>query len=747
MVITSILSLLIAAVLAPWVYRAAPKLAGYVFTAVPATFFVFYASLLPQVAGGEPLLVDRPWIPELGLSIRFVVDGLSLLFAMLITGIGSMVLLYATAYMRGDPLTGRFFGYLIAFMMSMLGLVLCDNLILLFVFWELTSITSFLLIGYYHDKEDSRRSALQALLVTGLGGMALLAGAILVGVAGGSFNISELAASGGLDPSHPLYFGALVCVLLGAFTKSAQYPFHFWLPNAMAAPSPVSAFLHSSTMVKAGVFLLARMSPVLDNHAAWNTTLIVFGGVTMLIAAYASTRQTKLKPILAYSTVSSLGLITMLIGVGTEYALVAAMAYLLAHAFFKASLFLIAGGVTHETHEKDTEKLGGLIRTMPISGWTAAIAGLSLAGAPPMAGFIAKELALKAGLKAEPAWVIWFVVGMTTLAAAFTAMAALAVVWRTFFAQPSPGHEVKSHEVPWEMRVGPVLLGVCTILGAFAPMLFAKDLVGASALSAIGPDLSEAAIEDGHAHAGHLHSEPHLAIWDLVAHPSKEGFIALGFSVLALTGGLALYRVRHAWRGNNAVTDLAQNVRPEAWYFRLLDGLSVFARGVTRVLQNGSLSNYIRVILVTGLSLGGYTLLRGVDLFASLPSATDIGWLEACLMLVVTLCTCMALIQRSRLAVIAILGAVGYSVALFYVLFGAPDLAMTQFAVETLGVVIFVLVVYHLPRFAMYSRWSTRIMDGVIAGVFGVLMGAFVIAADKIQVGGAPIADFLSQNS
>ena len=733
MVIASILSMPLLSLLAPVIHRALGRWSGYLFAAVPLASFAYFLTLLPRVAAGDPLMIEAEWIPALGVSIGLVVDGLSLLFALLITGIGSMVLLYATAYMRGDPLAGRFFGYLIGFMMSMLGLVLCDNLLLLFIFWELTSITSYLLIGFYHNNTESRKSALQALLVTGIGGLALLAGAILTGLAGGTFSISELAANGGIADS-PLYTGALVCVLLAAFTKSAQYPFHFWLPNAMAAPSPVSAFLHSSTMVKAGVFLLARMSPVLGGTQSWTLTLGIVGGVTMVIAAWAASRRTKLKPILAYSTVSSLGLITMMIGVGTEEALIAAMAYLLAHAFFKAALFLIAGGVTHETHEKDTEKLGGLRKAMPISCWCAVIAGLSLAGAPPVAGFVGKELVLKAGYY-QGGLAAVLLMAATFVAAALTVMAALIVVWRVFFTKPAEGVEVKAYEVPWEMRVGPIVLAACTIVAALAPGLFAKPMIESAALASLGG-----------AFGGELHHPAKLSALSMLIPTSLSSLIPLLLSLSALAGGAFLYRARTAWRRESGFTRAADIYRPENAYFRLLDGTIGFAGLQTRILQNGSLSAYIRVILLALLGLGGYTLLRSEGLFANMPSFTDLRPLEAMIALIIVICTVAATAAPSRLATIAVLGAVGYSVALIYVLFGAPDLAMTQFAVETLSVVIFVLVVYHLPRFAWFSRRRVLIMVAVVAGAFGSFMAAFTLAALEVQVA-PPISSFFAENS
>jgi multicomponent Na+:H+ antiporter subunit A len=388
----------VAAILSPFLVLPAVGWLGHrgtrrarVLLLFPALLTAYFAYVFSLVAASGPFTRSVPWAPSLGLSLSFRLDGLSVLFAMLITGIGTLVVLYATRYLEAHPHAGRFQVSLFAFMGSMLGVVLSDNLLALFVFWELTGFTSYLLIGFEHERQDARRAALQALLVTGAGGLALLAAAVLIGQAGGSVSLSALLANGTSLTGHPMYGSVVALVLLAAFTKSAQFPFHFWLPNAMQAPTPVSAYLHSATMVKAGVYLIARMTPLLGGSPLWTGVITLAGAVTMVGGAYRSALETDLKRILAYSTISALGVLMVLLGIGTHDAVLAALTYLIAHACYKGALFLIAGAVEHETGTRDVTGLGGLRRRMPVSAIAGLLAAASMAGVPLFLGFVAKE--------------------------------------------------------------------------------------------------------------------------------------------------------------------------------------------------------------------------------------------------------------------------------------------------------------------------------------------------------------------
>ena len=409
--------LLAAAAAAPglvrWKARLAPALS---LLPLASGVYIVWASLQGVHAAG------LGWAPALGIRFSFALDGLGLLFAYLICGIGVLIFLYAAAYLEGDQRIGRFFSYLLLFFASMLGLVLADNVMLLFVFWELTSLSSFLLIGFDHERAAARDAALQTLLVTGLGGLALLAGLLMLGLAGGSYEISELIARRAALGGHPWFIPASVLIIAGAMTKSAQFPFHFWLPSAMEAPSPVSAYLHSATMVKAGVYLLARLAPLAGSSELWRALVTGAGAVTVVVGFLAAVPQRDGKRMLAYSTVGSLGVFTMLIGVGTPAALYGAMAMLLAHALYKASLFLYAGIMDHATGSRDVHEWRGVWKSMPLTAAAAALAGASLAGMPPFFGYVAKEQML-AALWDAPGFAVagWIAAGLAGVVSVFLA--------------------------------------------------------------------------------------------------------------------------------------------------------------------------------------------------------------------------------------------------------------------------------------------------------------------------------------
>lgn len=699
------------AIASPWLVKGLGKAAGIALAAVPAFFGVWFAMQLPQVAGGEAITSVTPWVPEIGLNLSFHLDGLALLFTLLVLLIGAGVLLFAGSYMKGHPQAGRFFSYLIGFMVSMLGLVLADNLLLLFIFWELTSITSYLLIGFDHERLSARKGALQALLTTGLGGLIMLAGLIMLGTAGGSFELSELQSVA----DHPWYPAIVGLLLAGAFTKSAQFPFHFWLPNAMEAPGPVSAYLHSSTMVKAGVYLIARTNPALAGSESqlWEYLLIGFGGTTMVVGAYLATRQTYYKRLLAYSTVSSLGIMTMLIGMGEKGAQ-AAIAYLLAHAMFKGCLFLVAAIVDHEAHEKDVDRTGKLFRYMPVTAICALIAALSMAGAPllPLAGFVGKELMIKAGLGYEGLAALGIAVtAAIVLSGLWTTHIGLMTGWRPFWGKRTIADEPHAHEAPWPMLFAPVLLAAGSIVAPIIPTLFKQPLVDGGVASVLGMATEE------HAHVGYL---------DML-----KPTLALGLSAIAFAGGLVLYRTRHAWIRLTEPLTALDRVSPTKGYHLALDGMIGLASAQTKLIQNGYLRIYIRVTVLALLALGGLSMLRGPLPTIDLASLTELHLLDALLVGGIAIAGVMCTQLRSRLATVATLGVIGYAVATLFVLYGAPDLAMTQFSVDTLTVILFVLVIYHLPRFAVYTRRSGRILDWTIAITLGVFMALLVLAANS----------------
>ncbi len=697
--IAALVAALVAAVLSPLLERRLGRRAAPLLALVPAALFVSFVRHVPEISAGGMRTASLAWIAELGVSLSFRLDGLSLLMALVVTGVGAVVLLYAGSYMEGHPRRGNLFGYLLAFLAAMLGLVLSDNLLGLFVFWEATSLLSYVLIGFEREKAEVRASALQALLVTGGGGLALLAGFVLLGQAGGSLDLGTLAANAETVKASPLYLPALLLVLLGAFTKSAQVPFHFWLPEAMAAPAPVSTFLHSATMVKAGVFLLARLHPTLGGTPEWTGIVTTVGAATMLTGALLAVGQRDLKRLLAWSTVSALGSLVMLVGVGTPAALAAAMVLLLAHALYKGALFLVAGIVDHETGTRDVATLGGLFRALPVTGAAAAVAAFSMAGLPPLLGFVSKELLYDAALRASPAplLLVPVAVGSNMLLVAV----ALSVGWGPF-AGP-PGETPKApHEAPAAMWAGPLLLG----LGSLAAGLFSgaiSPFVSAAAAAAIGA--------------------PHaltLELW--------HGFnLVLAKSLVTLVVGAALFAARRRLRALAGRLAPLVAFGPLRLYRAGLAGLVGLAKGTASVLSSGSLRQDLRIVLAATVVLVAPLLLTRAVLGA--PDALrSVRPLEAVLALLVVAGAAGTVLAGSRLAAVVALGVTGFGVALLFLVFGAPDLAMTQLAVETLSVLLFVAVLRRLPRLQSRSAPRARVVDALLAGSVGAVMAGLVLA-------------------
>lgn len=699
----AVLSGFILAVLAPTLNRAIGHYSGILIAALPAALTLYFLQHLPAVNAGEPVLQTWAWYPDLGIQLSFILDGLSLMFALLISFIGTFIMLYASAYLRGHVDLGRFYVIMLSFMSSMLGLVLSDNLVALFVFWELTSVTSYLLIGFNHQDDYARKCALQGLIVSVLGGFALLSGIVLMGIYGGSYQISELLASApewtAAAPVAPI----ILCVLGGTFTKSAQFPFHFWLPNAMAAPTPVSAYLHSATMVKAGVYLMARLNPAFGDQALWTMMLSVFGGVTMLLGAWLSFTHQDAKKVLAYSTIMALGTLTMLVGIGTRYAMLGFAAFLVAHSLYKGALFMVAGILDHETGTKKLRELGGLRGALPVTTVAAALAGLSLAGVPPLFGFIGKELMLEGVLSSAELALPLIIMAVAT--AALTAGMAAAVAWKPFWGEriETPKHP---HEAPWPMLAGPVVLAGLSLVFGLLPGLAEMLTVLAAAGAVAGAPI-----------------DYHFALWHGINTP-------LILSATALLLAVLVYRIWHRRQPaiRTAIGAVEERVGPETGYFKLMDGMMAFATWQTARLQNGNLGRYMIILIMTTVLLVGYTLLNQ----SALRVAFDLGdvrpyeWFIALLMATTAL---FAMFTRSRLAAVATMGVLGFTVALTFLLFSAPDLGITQVLVETLTVILLVLVLFRLPGFSRYSTRYEIVRDTTVALLFGVLMFGLMMTA------------------
>ncbi len=726
--LSGILVLFLLAALVPVLAGRLGRATAWILAGIPLLLGLRFLRYAPVTPGS--IIVERiDWVPSLGADLTFLLDGLSNAFTLLILLIGSLVILYSGAYLSDHRRLGPFLAYLLLFLGSMIGLVLSDNWITLFVFWELTGVASYLLIGFHHESEASRSAALKSLLVTGSGGILLLVGILLAIQAGQDLGLSLEQASRisslGLvdlrqDSRYPLI---LVFITLGAFVKSAQVPFHFWLPAAMAAPTPVSAFLHSATMVKAGVYLLARLHPHLGGTPLWQILLISIGGATMLLAAAMALGQRDLKRILAYTTISVLGTLVLLLGVGTDKAVEALVVFLFAHALYKGALFLVAGNIDHGTGTRDADRLGGLIRLMPVTAAAGLLAALSKAGAPPLFGFLGKELLFEAKLDRESIgqWLILLAITSNVLLVA----SALRVGIRPFLGRVHPTPR-PPHEAPLPMLAAPIVLAALGLLVGLAPGPFARHIGSATATAILGWPV-----------------DMKLKLWHGL---SLEAMILMLLSGLTLAAGFAVYvgirrGVHRRWPRPGAILRWG----PDRLYERGYAGLLRLAGGLTAQIQSGSFRRYLLIVLVSAIILVGSSLFLA-DLEIRTLDLWDVKFHEALLAVLVLAGVVLTVRSRSRLTGIAALGVTGLAIALIFAVFSAPDLAITQIMVEIQTVILFVLVFHHLPPFSRRSTLSVRLRDLAVAGGVGVLMAALVLIVPAVRLQ-STLADFFRSQS
>lgn len=692
-----------------------------------ATTLLALALLAPSMAlvfDGQTLVQSWSWIPAIGLEFAFRLDGLALLFALLILGIGLLVIIYARYYLAEKDSMGRFFAYLLMFMGSMLGIVLSENIIQMAVFWELTSLSSFLLISYWQHRKDARDGANMALVITGGGGLALLAGVLLLGNIVGSYNLSDVLLAGDLVRSHELYLPVLILILIGVFTKSAQFPFHFWLPHAMAAPTPVSAYLHSATMVKAGIFLLARFFPVLSGTPEWSWIVGGTGLITLLLGAYMALFKHDIKGLLAYSTISHLGLITLLFGFGTHMAAVAAIFHIINHATFKASLFMVAGIIDHETGSRDMRKINGLLKYMPHTAVLAMIAASAMAGVPLLNGFLSKEMffdqALTAAADSTP-WV-WVVPFLVTVAAILAVAYSLRFIHDVFFNGEPIDLPKTPHEPPRFMKIPVDLLVVaCLAVGIFPAFTVAPILAVAVAgtIQTTPPEYS-------------------LAIWHGLNLP-------LMMSVVALVLGAVVYSFRErlfTWYDNEIAHLDARIV-----HHFLLNKIYKLATVITRAFDKGSLQNAVAWIVGTALVAGtvGFMSVSAPLLGQrALMPIDGVSLLATVVLIVASILT--AVLHRQRFVALIMIGVVGLIAALVFVKFSAPDLALTQLSVEIVTIVLLLLALYFLPQASPKEigrlRISRDVVIAVLSGVGVTILTMAVMTRDYL-----PISEFFLANS
>jgi multicomponent K+:H+ antiporter subunit A len=635
------------------------------------------ASVFPAVADDEVLRLTLPWYPQLGLDFSLRMDGFAWLFAMLIALMGALVVLYARYYMSSADPVPRFFSFLLGFMGAMLGIVLSGNLVQLVVFWELTSLTSFMLVAYWYHRDDARRGARMALVVTMTGGLCLLLGVLVLGAIVGSYDLDAVLAAGDAIRAHPWYPLALLLVVAGVLTKSAQFPFHFWLPHAMAAPTPVSAYLHSAAMVKAGVFLLARLWPALAGTELWFWTVSLAGAASLLVGAFSATFQRDMKGVLAYSTISHLGLITLLLGMNTRLALVAAVFHMMNHATFKASLFMAAGIVDHETGTRDLSRLSGLRRFLPVTATVATVAAAAMAGVPLLNGFLSKEMFFAESIAAGSTNGLRITLPIVaTLAGIFSVSYSLRLIHQVFFGPPSASLPRKPHEPTRGMLLPSALLVLaCLLVGIFPGQT-------------IGPPLAVAV----HAILGDDVPPYALAAWHGLTRPLVMSLIALG-------GGTAFYVYLYTRGRAMANTPLLSHLNARRAYDIINVSIIRGAGTLTRRLFPWRLQAQLFLIVGVGLAAGALALLRS----GWTPGPLPLSPLDPVFAVVWGLgaaCAIGAAMQAKfhRVAALIMVGGVGLVTCLTFAWFSAPDLALTQIAVEVVTLVLILLGLRWLPR-------------------------------------------------
>lgn len=722
----AIISPLILAIFIPFVHKTFPKIhTGWFLLPLPVLLFAYFLTFLSTTINGQTTMETLAWIPTLGINFTVRLDGLGLLFALLITGIGSLVVLYSIYYLSKEKeKLNQFYVYLLLFMGAMLGVVLSDNLIVLYAFWELTSFSSFLLIGYWNHRERSRYGAQKSMLITVFGGLSMLGGIILLYLMTGTFSISEAIGLAEVIVNHELFTAALLCFLLGAFTKSAQFPFHIWLPDAMEAPTPVSAYLHSATMVKAGIYLVARLTPIFAFSGLWIWLVAGIGILTLFWGSFNAVKHTDLKGILAYSTISQLGLIMSLLGLGAAslhystidagfytVAVSAAVFHLLNHATFKGSLFMMVGIVDHETGTRDIRNLGGLMTIMPITFTIAIIGAFSMAGLPPFNGFLSKEMFFSGMLRAQE---IGFF-NMNTLgiifpivawvASVFTFIYSMIIVFKTFTGKYQPEKlKVKPHEASIGMLISPVILVSLVVIIGFFPNLVSPliNTVMASILPGMEFDVQ-------------------IYFWHGF---TPELFMTMGVIIV----GVLLYKFMPKWTG--VYTRMPERFSLNSAYDNGLAAIQKGANRFTNAYMTNSIRTYLIYIFVFFIFILGTTLIVKNAFTIDTSNVADIHAFEVVLVAIIAVGSISILFAKSRMTAIILLGAVGYSVSLFYAIFRAPDLALTQLVIETVSVALFLLAFYHLPKLSRHEETRKfKLGNAIISVGVGVVVTMIALSA------------------
>ena len=701
-----LLPLVLGTTLVSWLKKFSRGVTAFGAIGVSLSSLILLLTQAKQVFHGETITQSWSWLPQLGIDLSFRLDALGLLFSLLITGIGTLIFIYTYYYLSPKNSLSKLYLLLMLFMAAMLGISLSNNLILLLIFWELTSISSFLLVGYWSNYEVAQRGSRMALTITGMGGLAMLGGFILLGQITGTYQIDQILTMSERIQSHALFVPTLLLILLGAFTKSAQFPFHFWLPNAMAAPTPVSAYLHSATMVKAGIFLLARLLPIFAGAALYHNIVTFVGLFTLCMAAFFAIFKEDLKGLLAYSTISHLGLIVCLLGIGSPLAVAAAIFHIINHATFKAALFMIAGIVDHETGTRDLRKLSGVWQLLPFTATLTMITAASMAGVPFTNGFLSKEMFFTELLANLSGPVLIVAAIVATFAGIFAVAYSVRLVHGVFF-DGALGEQVpnkEGHEPPIGMRAPAILLATLCILVGIFPALTVEHIVNSTARASTQLNNFTGA---------------HLAIW--------HGFnLPLVMSIIALVGGLAFYFALAKNRKIRAI-----DLDPALGQFQgrllfesFLKQLLLNARKIKRKTETGSLQTYLIWIVVLSIALVaapllGQGLTTGSRELTHAPMLAIVLWL-----LLFSACWMMLWFHHERIKAVLISGAIGLVVTMVFVTLSAPDLALTQITVDVVTTVLLLMSLSLLPQLTPYeSSQARRWRDAIIAIVGGVGIG------------------------
>ncbi|MFJ8520386.1 Na+/H+ antiporter subunit A [Lysinibacillus xylanilyticus] len=747
-VFIAILLPFVCAALIPLLYRRLRRIAhlGWFVLSVPFILFLLLARYIPQIAEGKTFIHTYEWIPSFNINFTTYLDGLSMIFGLLITGVGSLVILYSIFYLSTKESLHHFYCYLLLFMGAMLGVVFSDNLMVLYTFWELTSVSSFLLIAFWHHRKSSRAGARKAMTITVFGGLSMLAGFLMLYVASGTFSIREIVANVGVIRDHTLFIPALILILIGAFTKSAQFPFHIWLPDAMEAPTPVSAYLHSATMVKAGIYLVARFSPVFGGEAVWFWLVSVIGLVTLFWGSFNAVRQTDLKALLAFSTVSQLGLIMSLFGLGSvghyygyaadtvlyTQASFAALFHLINHSTFKGALFMMVGIVDHEAGTRDIRRLGGLMALMPITFTIAVIGGFSMAGLPPFNGFLSKEMFFAAVLAIRNVEAFSIAdLGLlfpivAWVASIFTFVYCMILISKTFFGKLQLNKlDKKPHEAPLGMLLSPIILCVFVVGIFFFPNALGHYILE-PAMASIYPTFPSTS-----------ELTPHIYAWHGI---NAELLMTLGVIII----GIILFKTLKSWKPLYRI--FPQRYTFNTYYNRMIEFSENSSAKFTNRYMTGNLTHYFVYIYVFFVALiAGYFIWSDATAF-NFEKDSSIETYELILVFVMMFAAVWMIFAKGRVTAMLLNGVLGYSIAFFFVIFRAPDLALTQLVVESVTTALFLLCFKYLPDLMpeasrKKTQWS-KVIISIFVGATVTLVGLAVVHFDRFE----PVATYFNDS-